>query len=87
MNDENELQIFKLDNQDSRNIRYEYYDYILIVAKTGYEAKQLSIVKYNPDGKGFIWPCNEEQISCEEIGIPFSNFKYGDVIAECYVSA
>lgn len=81
-----DLQIFKLTNQNIKPGGSEYYSDILIVAETGFEAKELSISKYNPDREPTKdWSSLEEDISCEEIGIPFSDFKKGDVIVECFV--
>mgnify|MGYP003545801059 CR=1 FL=1 len=81
-----ELQIFKLENNDPDCPKWDFYSDIVTVAETGWEAKQLSIVKYNPSREKYNdWPAAEKHISCTEIGIAFSNFEKGDIIVDTFV--
>lgn len=80
-----ELLIFKLENNDPNAPKWDYFDEILIVAETGWEARQLSIDKYNPDRKShYDWPNFETNIACTEVGRPLFKYKKGDVITEVF---
>lgn len=80
------MKIFRLENNDSDDPNHDYYDFSLIIADSIKEAKELSIIRYNPNRRRFAaWPSKEEEIECIELGISNPDLKKGQVVASSYV--